>query len=105
MSTFIDVSATVTLGTGYTLGQVQTSINNALASYIQSLRQSWADANDLNVYSCDVFVSRVSAAIIGVAGVANVTDVTINGAAADIRLIQSGAVQQLPTLGEVVLNV
>lgn len=101
----IDVSATITLGTGYTLGQVETPINNALASYIQSLRQSWADANDLNVYSCDVFVSRVSAAIIGVAGVANVTDVTINGAAEDIALIQSGAVQQLPTLGEVMLNV
>lgn len=101
----IDVSATVTLGTGYTLGQVETPINDALASYIQSLRQSWADANDMNVYSCDVFVSRVSAAIVGVAGVANVTDVTINGAAEDITLIQSGAVQQLPALGEVVLNV
>lgn len=101
----IDVSATITLGTGYTLGQVETPIKDALTNYIQSLRESWADANDLNVYSCDVFVSRVSAAIVGVAGVSNVTDVTINGAAEDIVLIQSGAVQQLPTLGEVVLNV
>lgn len=101
----IDVSASITLGTGYTLGQVETPINDALASYIQSLRQSWADANDLNVYSCDVFLSRVSAAIVNVAGVSNVTNVTLNGDIQDIALTQSGAVQQLPKLGEVVLNV
>lgn len=101
----INVSATVTLGTGYKLSQVETPIRNALSSYIQSLRQSWADANELNDYSCDVFVSRVSATIISVAGVANVTNITLNGAASDIALIESGAVQQLPTLGEVIINV
>lgn len=101
----INVTANIVLGTNYTLGQVETPIKEAVASYIQSLRQSWADATDLNEYSCDVFVSRVSATIVNVPGVSNVTRVTLNGVAQDIELTQSGQIQQLPKLGEVVLNV
>lgn len=101
----INVTANIVLGTNYTLGQVETPIKEAVASYIQSLRQSWADATDLNEYSCDVFVSRVSATIVNVPGVSNVTSVTLNGVAQDIELTQTGQIQQLPKLGEVVLNV
>lgn len=101
----INVTANVVLGTNYTKGQVETPIKEALASYIQSLRQSWADATDLNEYSCDVFVSRMSAAIVNVPGVSNVTGVTLNGQAQDIELTENGQIQQLPKLGEVILNV
>lgn len=101
----IGVSATITLGTGYDLGHVETPVRDALDAYIKSLRQSWADANDMNVYSCDVFVSRVSAAIVTVPGVSNVTGVKLNGDVKDILLEQSGITQKLPILGEVVLNV
>jgi hypothetical protein len=101
----IDVSATITLRTNYTKGQVEGLVSEALADYIQSLRASWADADDMNIYSCDVFISRITSAIINVTGIANVTDVLLNGTAQDISLIQSGTVQQLPKLGEVTLNV
>lgn len=101
----INVTANVVLGTNYTKGQVETPIKEALASYIQSLRQSWADATDLNEYSCDVFVSRMSAVIVNVPGVSNVTGVTLNGQAQDIELTENGQIQQLPKLGEVILNV
>lgn len=101
----INVTANVVLGTNYTKGQVETPIKEALARYIQSLRQSWADATDLNEYSCDVFVSRMSAAIVNVPGVSNVTGVTLNGQAQDIELTENGQIQQLPKLGEVILNV
>lgn len=101
----INVAATVTLQAGYTRGQVEQPIITALENYIQSLRQSWADANDLNVYATDVFVSKASATIIGVPGVANVSGVTLNGNTADIFLTENGETQQLPKLGEVVLNV
>lgn len=101
----INVTANVVLGTNYTKGQVETPIKEALANYIQSLRQSWADATDLNEYSCDVFVSRMSAAIVNVPGVSNVTGVTLNGQAQDIELTENGQIQQLPKLGEVILNV
>lgn len=72
---------------------------------MRSLRRSWADALDLNDYACDVFVSKINATIVNVTGVANVSDILLNGQRADIHLIQSGEVQQIPMLGEVVLNV
>lgn len=101
----IDVSANITLQNGYSLSQVEAPIKTALGAYIQSLKESWADSNDLNSYNCDVFVARVYASIINVTGVANVSDVMLNGAAADIMLTQTGLIQQLPKLGEVTMNV
>lgn len=101
----IDISANITLQNGYNIGQIEPSVVTALADYIQSLKESWADANDLNVYTCDIFVARVTATIVGVTGIANVTEVKLNGESKDIMLIQSGELQQLPKLGEVTLNV
>lgn len=101
----VNITADVTLRNGYDEGHVRQPINTALEEYIQSLRRAWADENDLNTYSCDIFLSRVSSAIINVAGVANVSNILLNGKAMDIFLTQSGDVQQLPKLGEVVLNV
>ena len=102
----VNVSATVTLQAGYTLSHVELAVKEALANYIKGLRESWATPVDgLNTYVCDVFLSRASAAILSITGVANVRDVTLNGATEDISLVQTGAVQQLPKLGEVVLNV
>lgn len=100
----INVSAKVTLRTGYELGQVEEPITTALSDYIQSLKQSWAVGTDLNTYNCDVFIARVTSTIVTVPGVANVTNVLVNGAPDDIFLIQTGAVQQLPKLGEVDLS-
>lgn len=101
----IRVTATITLQTGYSIGQAEYAVTEALTNYIQSLRESWADASDMNVYTCEVLVSRVTAAIINVPGIANVTSVLLNGQQTDIILTQNGEVQQLPKLGEVILNV
>lgn len=101
----VNVSATVTLRAGYTAGQVESAIGESIAQYIQSLRETWADSNNQNEYECDVFIARVSAAIVNIPGVINVTEVLLNGVASDIILTQSGQIQQLPKLGEVSLNV
>lgn len=101
----VNISAHVTLQVGYDLGQVEPIVTEALLNYVKALKQSWADSSDLNVYSCDIFVARVTSAIINVPGIANVTEVKLNGKAEDIILIQSGELQQLPKLGEVTLNV
>lgn len=101
----INVSAFITLRPNYTIGQVQAATEESLRSYIQDLKQSWADSDVGDAYTCDVFVARVTAAIIAIPGVANVQDVKLNGAAEDIFLIENGTVQQIPELGEVVLNV
>lgn len=101
----INVTATVTLQNNYTTDQVKGLVKTALESYIKSLRESWGDADNFNAYSCNVFLSRVSSAIVMTPGIANVTDVKMNGVAADIYLTETSLVQELPILGEVTLNV
>lgn len=101
----IRVSANVSLISGYTLGHVESAINDALSDYINSLRQSWADDDNMGTYSSYVFLSRITAYILSVPGVVNVTNVELNGSASDIQLIENGQTQQLPKLGEVVINV
>lgn len=101
----ISISADITLRPNYTLDQVQQQIEDALAEYIRTLKEEWADADSLNNYECVIFISRVTATILSVLGVANVTGVTLNGVSEDISLIEDGLVQQLPKLSEVILNV
>lgn len=101
----INISAKVSLRAGYTLDHVQDAARENINEYIQSLRKAWAEGDDMNEYICNVFIARVYASLIYVDGVTNVTDVKINGNADDAILIQSGDIQQLPKLGEVVLNV
>ena len=101
----MNITASIELQKGYVVSQVQPVVEQALEDLMSSLRRSWADALDLNDYACDVFVSKINATIVNVTGVANVSDILLNGERSDIHLIQSGEVQQIPMLGEVVLNV
>lgn len=100
----INVSATVTFEGSYTLGQVKTEIVSELSAYIQSLRRAWASENNLHEYHCEVFRAKITSAIIAALGVANVTDVLLNGAEKDIVLTETGAVQELPKLSKVTIN-
>ena len=100
----IDVTATVVLDSGYTLGQVTPLIEDAIENYLRGLREIWGVSDDLNNYSLAVYVARINAAVLGVAGVANITGTTINGLASDLTLIQNATTQELPVLGTVIVS-
>lgn len=102
----INITASVTLETGYTIGQVQPLITAAIDGYLLSVRQSWADPlSAVTVkYSANVYLARVLAAIVGTSGIINATNVTLNGAAADLSLTETGEIQQVPVIGTVTLN-
>ena len=102
----VDVAADVTLAAGYSIAQVQPLAEAAIAEYLLEVRRGWGTPiNDTTAaYAANVYQSRVLAAILGVTGVVNVTNVTLNGAAADLRLIESGELQQVPIMGTVTLN-
>lgn len=101
----VAVAATLVLKQGYSKGQVEEPIKTALEAYITELRQNWAESDDLNQYSMSMFVARVTSAIVNVQGVANVTNVTLNGADEDIEFTETATTQQLPKLGEVTISV
>lgn len=97
----INVSAAVTLSSGYMLGQVQEPIQQGISDYLLQLRKNWGLADDLNNYSLAVYVARITMVILNIQGVANVTNVKINNSAQDLTLTQNATTQQLPVLGEV----
>lgn len=102
----VNVTATVTLASGYAIGQVQAPIETAVGNYLATVRQNWSTNTSSTsvVYAADVYVSQVVAAIVGVTGVVNATNVQLNGGTADLTLTQTGASQQVPVLGTVTLS-
>ena len=100
----IDITATVALENGYTLGQVTPLIEEAIESYLLGLREIWGISDDFNNYSLAVYIARINAAVLGVAGIANVTGTTINGLASDLILTQDATTQELPVLGTVIVS-
>ena len=99
----VQVSATLALSPGYALAQLREPVERAAADYLLSIRRDWdkPDASGLTHYSCWVYTARLTAAILQVPGVVNVTALRINGAAADLELAENGLLQQIPVLGEV----
>lgn len=102
----VNVSATLTLTSGSSIGQVQDLVEAAIESYLATVRQDWAaNVSSNNVeYVANVYLARVTAAIVGVAGVVNATNVQLNGGTSDLILTETGATQQLPVLGTVTLS-
>lgn len=102
----VNVSATIMLASGYSIGQVQEPVEQAIEAYLLSVRQEWdINTSSNNVaYAADVYVARATAAIVGVTGVVNATNVQLNGGTADLILTETGETQQVPVIGTVTLS-
>ena len=101
----VNVSATVVLMSGYTIGSIQAAVEAAIEAYMLELRTNWGVEDELNHYSLGVYISRVNMAILSVMGVANVSTVLLNGSASDITLTETSTTQQIPIMGTVTLSV
>ena len=78
----------------------------SVEAYLLTVRQGW-DTNTSStsvVYAADVYLARITAAIIGVTGVVNATNVQLNGGTADLTLTENGTTQQVPVMGTVTLT-
>lgn len=102
----ITVSATLVTGPGYTAAQLVQPVRQAVDGYLLTIRQEWdqPEASGMTHYASWVYAARVTAAMLSVQGVVNVTGLTINGLAADLQLTEDGLLQQVPVLGEVTVN-
>lgn len=101
----INIQTTIVLINGYNLPQIKSLIQQAIAEYLLTLRKAWGIGDDLNQYTLAIYFARIASAILSVSGVANVTDTLINGFTNDLILEQSAAIQELPQLGTVIINV
>jgi uncharacterized phage protein gp47/JayE len=82
-------------------------IEAAIAAYIRTVAQSWGNVlvgNKIS-YPVTVYASRIVYAILSIPEIVSVANLTINGSSGDVTLTESAALQQVPVLGEVTLNV
>ncbi|MDU1053366.1 baseplate J/gp47 family protein [Clostridium baratii] len=99
----INIEAKIHLITGYTIDQVREEIKKSIENYLKELKKNWGIADEMNRYELSIYVAQITMSILKVVGVANVTNIKINGQPNDLKLIQSGEIQQLPQLAEVTL--
>lgn len=99
-----DIEATIETVGNMTVQQVKPKVEESINNYFLELRKQWASADDLNRYSLKVLIAGVRNAIFNTEGVSNLTACTINDATDDIVLTQTGAVQQIPVVGEIEID-
>ena len=94
----VNVSATLTLDTGYTIPAVKDSVEAAIAAYLLSLRQEWQENALSDSY---VRIAQIEAKILSVEGVLDVADTEINSSDSNLTL----TFEKVPVMGEVTLSV
>ena len=96
----INISATLTIKSSSTIEQLQSSIVQQIQNYIYSVQNDFVDNDTLIIY-----LSKISAAILNISDVLNVSSLTINGNATDLEIDNSaGTTIYYPMLGTVTLN-
>lgn len=103
----INVTANVSAQTGATPDAIQEAAETAINDYLLEVRRNWGHRTVTNTveYNVMIYVSQIIVRLLGLDIITNVTDVTINGGTTDLALTETGALQQIPVLGTVTINV
>lgn len=93
----INVSATLTLDTGYDIEEIAPQVPEKIEAYLLDMRKKW----ESNEQTEDVVrIARVEAAILTIEGVLDVTDMLLNGAASNVGISWTN----IPSLGTVTVS-
>ncbi len=98
----INVSFHVDTEVGNELASLKRDIQEALEQYFSSIHKTWSNHTELYQYDQTVYRSQMIAKVLQVAGVANVSNIKLNGNEQDVRLTFSNELQEVAVLGEVV---
>lgn len=101
----IPIGFSLQVENGYTVSQLKPLIEKKLEEYFASLRKGWGVLDGTSHdYNLTVHTSRIIVAVLGITGVANVSNIKINGIEGDYSLTETGELQVLPILGTVTIN-
>lgn len=102
----VNVSITVQLSSGHTIESVRSAVEAAIENYLLNVRKSWGAALTTTKieYPVWVYVAQVTAAVLAVDGIINVTNTKLNNQTNDLNLVETGILQQLPMKGTVTIN-
>lgn len=91
----INVSTTVTLEAGTSLGQIQSDVEEAIQEYFLEIRRDWANQTQLIVR-----IAQIDARILSVSGIEDISNTELNGSSSNITLNP----EEIPELGTVIIN-
>lgn len=102
----INVGMTIELEATANIETVRPAIEAAVSAYFLSARRGWGNPLITNKvdYPVYIYTSRLNVSILGVEGVLNVTDITLNGTVGDLQLTETSELQQIPIVGTVTIN-
>ena len=87
----VNLAFALTYQTGWTWNDVEPYVQEAIEGYFNELAQSWADSEA----SLVVRISQIESRLLGISGILDIADTTINGTAANFTL----QVDHIPLLG------
>lgn len=91
----MEIEASFTLQSGVTPTDIQESVNEVIRNYFTSLSKEWDKEDNIIVR-----ISQIETRLLGVNGVLDISDTTINGSSGNISLGEA----QIPALYGVVIN-
>ena len=97
----VDISLHIDTEVGTSLSTLQPLIKEAIDAHFLSIRKNWSSHNELYQYSQTVYRSQLIAAILKVAGVANVSNLRLSGKDADVVLTFNNSLQECAFVGAV----
>ena len=97
----INVSLHVDTVVGKTLEEVKPLIQAKLTEHFLNIRKTWNQHDEFYHYGQVVYRSQLTASLLGLEDVANVSNVRLNGADGDVSLVLSNALQECAFLGTV----
>lgn len=87
--TTVTVSMTIVLYDGYALDDVRTQIESVIQEYMDSLNEEWDTVNNIIVR-----VSQLETRVLDIAGIIDIMNVTINGAAENLTVDKDSLVKR-----------
>lgn len=103
----INIEMTLTLIPGTTEEQIRPAVEQVISNYLENVRRDWANmtVSTKVEYLVSIYISRITVGLLTIDSILNVTGVQINGVADDLNLTETGALQQVPFMGTVTINV
>ncbi|MBR6400123.1 MAG: baseplate J/gp47 family protein [Firmicutes bacterium] len=77
----IYIDAVITYADGYDFNMLKSTILSTVAGYLEELNRDWANVQNINV-----FIMQIGARLLNIAGITDVSDIRINGSAANFAL-------------------
>lgn len=99
-----DIDFAVGIQSGVEIYQDQ--IEEKIRKYVESVCRTWGNPikGQKVEYAVAVYISRIIASILEIQDIVNVANVKINGSTDDLVLTETAALQQIPSLGTVIIN-